>query len=145
MTAIADIIATMPGESTATDAEVLAWLQEEVTVYVAIPWTRYVVLLGGRGWYSTRLESVVADDGQDAADRRAADLLLSVLRSGQALAADDADVRGILQAAPSLPEGLKSDLVSAASLSVPRFSAASLRDYGGDDDSWLYHIAAARG
>jgi hypothetical protein len=140
------LIATMPGEATATDADVLAWLHETVPGWQDVPWLEFAVWLHTQGLTRAAL-TTAATTGGTVATQTAAQHLLDCLTAGQPLSASDSRVRAIVNAS-GLPAGAKTALIALATTTAVRWSLSGV-DWSAPMDGpetarRLHDIAGAR-
>jgi len=99
-----DLIKTMPGYVDATDptdAAVLTWLNQTVTVWIDVPWLEYAIWLDSVDGYALLEDAkagILPADIPPAAtatksQRAAAGLALAIVNAGQDLAASRTEVR----------------------------------------------------
>lgn len=132
---LSELIATMPDEATATDAEVLAWLVEDVDTWQDIPWLDLTVWTHTSGITRSTLTTAAGGTGATAT---AAQHVLDCIVAGQPLSASDQRVRDLI-AASSLSSAQKNALTALATVQVPRWNFGAIDEY-----SKLAHIAEAR-
>ena len=134
---LAELIATMPNEGAASDAEVLAWLDGDVTVYVDVNWLDLSMWVAGNGYRPTLIAA--AASGTDAR-KTAAQHILDCISAGQPLYASDARVRTALAAA--IPAGAARDALLALASETKSRWATVMSEM--DDPSKLFWIGVAR-
>lgn len=117
---LAELIATMPGESTATDAEVLTWLQTAVDTWQDIPWLELTIWTHTSGVDRPTLETA-ASSGATVEDRTAAQHVIDCINAGQPLSASKQQVRDIIGAS-SLSGTAKTALTALATTQAPRWT-----------------------
>lgn len=135
------LIASEPGNASKSDAQVLSWLKDSITVWADVEWREFLIWLHQSGITRSTLSTTAAGTGATAT---AAQHFIDVINAGNPLGASDSRVRQLVQDS-SLSVPLKNSLAALAQRSVPRWSQITTGVTGPmDDASWLYHIALAR-
>lgn len=126
-----------------TDAQILAWLHEPVTVARDVEWTDYMLWLSSTGGLK-KLKDAEADAVQSDAVRNAAGLALVVAQAGQPISLSRPDVRAALAplVGPVFTVAEKDALLALSDVTMERWETWPLGRH--DDTSWLDHIAKAR-
>jgi len=119
--ALKALIDSEPLNAGRTDAEVLSWLGESVSVFVDVPWLDVAMWLVAQGIDRATL-TTQATSGS-AANKTAAQYIIDVITAGQPLQATDQRVRDTI-AASGLTTGQKQALLALATEQRPRYSTA---------------------
>ena len=139
-----------PGPGTDTDAQVLAWLQEPVTVPVDINFQE-LLMWASEQQIGKKLKAAIADEEATPGTWTAGiynDLIVldTMMKSGGDLALSRTDVRTLVSnlSGPAKPFSAanKNDLFARSDTSRLRLETYGFSQI--DDASWLYHIAEAR-
>ncbi len=145
-----DLIDTEPLNAARTDAEVLSWLQEDVTVQKGITYQDLIVWSSAEG-IARKIKAAIASEEATPGTwtnpvYNDVLVLQTLLSSGGDLDLSRDDVRGIVSgisgAGLPLTAPNKTALFAFSNEDVLRYESEGFRLI--DDPSWLYHINAAR-
>ena len=138
MATLRELIDSEPANAGRTDAEVLAWLLEPVTLYVDIEWIDLVLWPHANGLTRAVMQSAATSG--TTANQTAAQHLLDCINAGQPLAASRADIRALIIAS-SLPTSAKNALAALATSSAERWRTGGI---AGISEMTLGKVEAAR-
>ncbi len=141
-TALKTLIDSEPLNAAKTDAEVLTWLNEDVTSYADVPWLDYAIWLSGNGGVS-KMQNEVNNASQEIAN--GCQLGLAILNAGQPLSLSRTEVRtdlGVLVGAGKPFTTDERDALLAVSAEAKARWLTVMRNM--DDVSKLHHIAEVR-
>jgi hypothetical protein len=106
-----------------TDADVLTWLLESVTGFIDVNWLELGIVLNEQDIDRATLNT--AATAVDPETATAAQHLLDCVNAGQALSTSDVRIRNMMNAAVNMPAALRTALITAASVSVARWTTAT--------------------
>ena len=129
----------MPGEPTATNADVFAWLTQSVNTWQDVSWLELQIWMHEQGLTRAILDTAATTGS--TANRTAARYLLDTITAGVPLYATDARVRTLL-AASSLSAAMINALTARATIQLPRWRAEGVTDVG---EMTLGKVEAVRG
>ncbi len=146
--ALKTLIDSEPGNASATDAVVLAWLHADVVVPEDVDWPNYMLWLSDTGGL-LKLKDAEADVGLDAGIRNAAGLAVVAAQAGQPLSLSRTEVRAALGPliGPVFTTAERDALLALSDTNVPRWRLSAPLKLNGrllPDGPGMAHVIEAR-